>query len=106
MEKKLEQISRGLELVLRQINIVSAMLDDLVKDMQKLRKVVAREPDVLKFIYDMDRRGINMHRIVLMNRLGHINNIDKLYFNLLKAGEIFEIQGIVYPLETKNDVKN
>lgn len=103
---RLKLINQALGTTLRTMKSTLLLVDEIIAQVQHIKKTFSTEKDVLKFIDDMDRCGINMTKELLSARLQHIQNIEQLYISLLKSGLIFEIEGIVYPTTTKNDVKN
>jgi len=104
IKRKLILINQALDTTIRTMKNTLLLVDEIVKEVQQIKKIISKERDVLKFIKDLDRQGVNMTKQLLSVRLKHIMNFDELYINLLKAGEIFEIEHIVYPTTTKNDV--
>jgi len=103
IDLKIEQIHRALDLLLRQTDYVLKMTEQLFDDLEEIEYAMTNKKSLLRFIHHMDRLGINMEKLVVFERLKYINNLEEVYVGLLKDGDIMEIQGKVYPFNSKNE---
>ena len=104
IEFKLKQINMGLDSLVRTMRELLVVVGDLTTETHDLKMTLTRDKDVLKFIQNNDYKGINYPKLVLLHDLKKIQGLEEIYIRLLKSGEIFEVAGYVYPLDTKNKV--
>lgn len=102
--KRIEMFKYGSAVIQHSIENVRIMKEIHEQEMIRIEKIIAKQNSVLKFIYKLDKYGENLDKNLLFVRLSHINNLPEIYYELLCAGEIFEVNNVVYPIETKNDI--
>jgi len=104
IDKKLSMLTQGLDTLIKQAGTLLTLTEQLLEEVYEVKDIVSNKSSLLRFIYHMDKQGVNMTKLLLFQRLSYIKNLDELFIALLKDGEIMEIQEIVYPFNTKNEV--
>jgi len=99
--------------IIRQgLDTLSVVLKDLSKRLRRLEERIKDDADVnsgvvhpiLKSIIELDRSGINISLAEIETSFNTMfsGKASEEIIVLLKNGDIFEVEGKVYPLDTKN----